>query len=176
MKKTKPPTIDERIQAHLDAGRTYRAYNVAVGGMGGKPYDEARYLQIGRLLLELGEPARAGLYFMMTSEESPRTMAAIDAAVAHYGPRLRKWVPIYVKPATLPWVIMERINAILKRAGAEPIRQGDKIKWKRKIPRRTPTVEGLLQVAIQAGCALAVILMIVGALTVWSSLAKAFGW
>ncbi len=109
----------------MKSGKLWLARDLCIGLIGKYFYNEELFRLGGEIWYKMDDLPRAGLYWMLTTEESPEAEHAINAAIETYGEKLHEHIRIYheITVKHLPEPVKEGVEVSLKRAGSKSLHE-----------------------------------------------------
>jgi hypothetical protein len=144
----------EKILDYLGSGKLCLARDLCMGLIGKYRYNEELYRIGAKIWYDLGDLPRAGLYWMLTLEESPQAEESIQAAIKKYGVDLDDHIRLYDRYTyvMIPGEITKRLNSALVEAGSRDVDTIFKLK-------RTECPAGKMKL-FEWGCITAIVLFL----------------
>jgi hypothetical protein len=121
-------TDRKRLQGLVDSGEYQKALSLCMGFVSGYWYDEELYRWAGVLWLKAGDPARAGLYWLLTRDLGDDAEKCVRAAALKYGRDLHRSLRLYVRPRFLPRSVRRRAEQVLAEVGAGSLEENRRIR------------------------------------------------
>jgi len=113
----------QRIKESLASKEARETLKLCMGLKGSYRYDEELFCIIAKLFCEMHNLPRAGLYWMMTKEQTHETKTAIESAIKGFGQDIVERLPLHVSPSQLPKEVLDRIKSYLGDAGVRNIEE-----------------------------------------------------
>jgi hypothetical protein len=111
------PRHRERLEANLRERPLHESLKICMGYKGSYRYDDELFRAIANVYHQSRNMPRAGLYWVMTTDQSACAREAIDCAVRAFGPGLVDRLPIHVELKQLPAEVVARMIEAIRACG-----------------------------------------------------------
>ena len=125
-----------KVRESIEQGHLWKARDRCMGMICHQPYREELCRQAAEIYHKMGDYPRAGVYWLVTREDSEEARECIDWAIREYGINLPRQYRKRVAGAHLHREVVKRVDERLKQAG---IKEGVWSLRRRKVPKESAT-------------------------------------
>ena len=109
----------EKVRECIEQGQLWKARDRCMGMIGYQPFREELCRLAAEIYYKMGDFPRAGVYWLVTLDDSEEARNCIDWAIREYGANLPRQYRKRIASAHLPPEIVKRVDQRLKQAGVK---------------------------------------------------------